>query len=246
MNPSMSTAGILVIGNEILSGKVQDENLPFLLPELRRCGVSVERVTVIPDVVEIIAHEVRVFANAYTYVLTTGGVGPTHDDVTMDGVARAFDCKLVTSPRMEALLRKALAGRSPNESQLKMCQTPEGAELIEDEDLRFPLVRVRNVYVFPGIPGLLRRKFESAKGEFKGRPFYLRQVFVKCMESDVAEPLRDTLEDFPDLMLGSYPRMGDEGYHTLLTLESREQEYVNRALDALLARIPPDYLIRVE
>jgi molybdenum cofactor synthesis domain-containing protein len=242
----MSTAGILIIGNEILSGKVQDENLPYLLPELRRCGVSVERVNLIPDVIEVIAEEVRAFAQDYTYVLTSGGVGPTHDDVTMDGVARAFGRKLVTHPRMEELLTRAMKGRSPNESLLKMCQTPEGAELIETEDLWLPLVRFQNVYIFPGIPRLLRQKFEGAKSEFKGRPFYLRQVFVSCAESDIAQPLCDLLEEFPELMLGSYPRMTDEGYHTLLTLESHEEDYVKRALDSLIGRIPPDRLIRVE
>lgn len=241
-----TTAGILIIGNEILSGKVRDENLPFLLPELRKLGVLVERVNVVPDVVEIIADEVRSFAKSYTYVLTTGGVGPTHDDVTMEGVARAFDCPLVMHGRMEEKLRRALKGQEPNASQLKMCQLPEGAKLIETEDLWFPLVSLRNVYIFPGIPRLLQKKFQEVRSEFQGSPFHLRQVFVSCMESDVAQPLHDLLAEFPELMLGSYPRVDASGYHTLLTLESREAAYVDRALEALLARIPPDYLIRVE
>ncbi|MFQ5512853.1 MAG: competence/damage-inducible protein A [Myxococcota bacterium] len=242
----MSTAGILIIGNEILSGKVPDENLPFLLPELRRLGVSVDRVNVIPDEIAVIADEVRWFAKTYDYVITTGGVGPTHDDVTMEGVARAFSCELVMHPRMEELLRHALKGQTPNESVLKMCLLPEGADLIETPDLWFPLVRHQNVYIFPGIPSLLRKKFVGARGEFKGRRFHLRQVFVRCMESDIAQPLRELLEEFPDLMLGSYPRLSGDEYHTLLTLESHEEAYVSRAVEALLARIPPAQLIRVE
>ncbi len=242
----MSTAGILIIGNEILSGKVQDENLPYLLPQLRKLGVSVERVHVLPDVVELIATEVRTFSKAFTYVITTGGVGPTHDDVTMEGVARATDSELVPHPRMDELLRKALKDKPPNASQLKMCMLPEGAQLIETADLWFPLIRVGNIYVFPGIPRLLQKKFEGARHHFKGDPFFLRQVFVSCMESDVAQALNEVLGEFPELMLGSYPRLDEQGYHTLLTLESRDQAYVNRAVDALLARIPKSDLLRVE
>ena len=242
----MSTAGILIIGNEILSGKVQDENLPFLLPELRKLGVSVERVNVVPDVIETIADEVRWLSKTFTYVLTTGGVGPTHDDVTMDGVARAFGCELVLHPRMKELLLGAMKGRTPNESHMKMCRLPDGAELIETEDLWFPLVKYQNIYIFPGIPSLLQKKFRGIRHEFQGLPFYLRQIYVSCMESDIAQPLVELLEEFPELMLGSYPRLTPEGYHTLLTLESREEEYVNRAVDSLVARIPASDQIRVE
>lgn len=242
----MSTAGILIIGNEILSGKVRDENLPYLLPELRKLGVSVERVHVIPDQIEIIAEAVRTFSKSFTYVITTGGVGPTHDDVTMDGVARAFECKLISDPRMEKMLRRVLKDQEPNESQLKMCRLPEGAKLIEGGDLWFPLVTYQNVYIFPGIPRLLSKKFEGIKSEFRGRPFYLRQIFVSCMESEVAQPLHDLLREFPELMLGSYPRVEDDRYYTLVTLESREQDYVNRAVEVLLGRIPAEHLIRVE
>jgi len=242
----MSTAGILIIGNEILSGKVQDENLPYLLPQLRQLGVSVERVHILPDVVELIADEVRTFSKAFTYVLTTGGVGPTHDDVTMEGVASAVGCALVPHPRMEELLRTALKGKPTNASQLKMCMLPEGAQLIETADLWFPLVRVGNVYIFPGIPRLLQKKFEGARDHFKGEPIFLRQIFVSCMETDVAQALNEVLVEFPELMLGSYPRLDQQGYHTLLTLESRDQAYVNRAVDALLARIPKTELLRVE
>ena len=242
----MSTAGILIIGNEILSGKVQDENLPYLLPELRELGVSVERVHVLPDVVDLIATEIRSFSKAFSYVLTTGGVGPTHDDVTMEGVAQALSCGLVPHPKMEGMLRKALKGKPANASLLKMCMVPEGAQLIESEDLWFPLVTIENVYIFPGIPQLLRKKFENARHFFKGTPFYLRQVFVSCMESDIAQELHEILDEFPELMLGSYPKLSDSGYHTLLTLESRDESYVKRAVEVLLARLDPSQLIRVE
>lgn len=242
----MSTAGLLIIGNEILSGKIQDENSPFLLQELRAQGVDVMRLYTIPDEVDVIAADVRQFADAYEFVLTTGGVGPTHDDVTMEGVAQAFSRKLVENPRMAQMLRQAMRGREPNTSQLKMCMLPEGAKLLETPDLWFPLVQVENVYVFPGIPRLLKTKFDSMRDVFVGEPFFLRRIFMGCIESDIAQQLHDLLDDFPELRLGSYPKIGDEDYRTLLTLESRDRAYVDRAVTALVALIPAEDVVRVE
>lgn len=242
----MSTAGILIIGNEILSGKVQDENAPYLLRELRVQGVDVLRVLTIPDEVDLIASEVRALSGLFDYVLTSGGVGPTHDDVTMEGVAKGLGRRLLRDERMRALLENALRGRETNESHLKMTELPEGSELIETPDLWFPLVQVENVFVFPGIPGLLRAKFEGSRERFEGSPVFLRHVYVTSMETDVALDLQHLLDAFPELMLGSYPQVGQDGYRTLLTLESRDESYLNRAVDALLARIPEDYVLRVE
>lgn len=242
----MSTAGILIIGNEILSGKIQDENAPYLLRELRAQGVDVERVYTIPDEIDVIAADVASFSRDYTYVLTSGGVGPTHDDVTMDGVAKAFDRPLVQNERMTEMLRSALRGTEPNASQVKMCMLPEGAKLIETPDLWFPLVQVENVYVFPGIPRLLQAKFHASRGTFAGTPLVLRRVFMGCFESDIAQALHDLLEEFPELRLGSYPRVGNEDYRTLLTLESRDRDYVDRAVSSLVGRIPAADLVRVE
>jgi FAD synthetase len=246
----MSTAGILIIGNEILSGKVQDENTPYFLRELRTLGVDVRAVHVVPDEIELIADEVARFSQSYDYVLTSGGVGPTHDDLTMDGVARAFGVDLVVHDEMAGQLRQALRGAEPNTSQLKMCMLPRGAGLISTPDLWFPLVHVRNVYIFPGIPRLLQAKFESARACFKGQPFFLRRVYVRCMESDIAQDLHDLLADFPELLLGSYPRTtargSDDDYLTMLTLESRDEQYMLRAVDSLVARIPVGSLLRVD
>jgi FAD synthetase len=242
----VSTAGILIIGNEILTAKVQDENTPYLLQGLRARGIDVPRVHVIPDVIEEIADEVRTFSARFDYVLTAGGVGPTHDDVTMEGVARAFGEKLTCHPQMELLLRGAIKGAEPNQSQIKMCLLPESAELIETPDLWFPLVQVHNVYVFPGIPRLLRLKFDAIADRFAGPPVFLRRVYVSLMETDLAHWLNELLEEFPALGLGSYPQSTPDGYRTLLTLESRDTDYVERALQALVARIPPASLTRVE
>ena len=241
----MPTAGILVIGNEILSGKVVDTNSPYLCRELRSLGVDVERIVTIPDVIDTIAEHVKWMHQSYDLVFTSGGIGPTHDDLTIDGVAAAFGRPLEHSESIAGRIERA-TGQKPNESQLKMALVPAGAVLIDAGDLWFPLVVVENVYVFPGIPELLRKKFESARERFRGIPFVLKRVYVTRMESEIAQHLNDLLRDFPELHLGSYPRIGEESFRVVLTLESRDAGYVQRALDSLLGRLPEGAVRRVE
>lgn len=241
----MPTAGILIIGNEILSGKVVDSNSPYLCRELRGLGVDVERVMVIPDVIDVIGQEVRAMSERYDYVLTSGGVGPTHDDVTMDGIAEAFQVKLEHSASISLRIERA-QGRPPNESQLKMAQIPQGAKLIDSGDLWFPLVVLHNVHIFPGIPELLRKKFESIRHQLQGVPFLLKRVFVRSRESDIADELNQLLLEYPELILGSYPKVGVEEFRVQVTLESRDAGYLQRALDSLLARISADAIHKVE
>ena len=199
----------------VLSGKVVDTNSPFLAKELRELGVDLERIVVIPDVVETIAREVRAMSEAYDHVFTSGGVGPTHDDLTMDGVAAAFGIPLAVNEIMAKRIERA-QGRPPNESQLKMAMIPEGSSLVDAGDLWFPVVIVENVYVFPGVPELLRKKFDSIRDRFRGEPFLLKNVYVKRRESDIAAELNDLLREFPELLLGSYPKIGEEGFHQVL------------------------------
>jgi FAD synthetase len=241
----MPTAAIVVIGNEILSGKVVDTNSPYLCRELRALGVEVERISVIPDDIGVIAREVRAMSDAFDLVFTSGGVGPTHDDLTMDGVARAFERKLALNESIAARIEQA-QGRRPNESQLKMASIPAGATLLDAGDLWFPVIVVENVYIFPGIPELLRKKFESIRQRFRGVPFMLKRVYVRQRESDIAPSLNGLLLEFPELLLGSYPRVGEREFHVLLTLESRDAGYLQRALDSLLARLPAGAVHRVE
>lgn len=241
----MASAGILVIGNEILSGKVVDTNSPYLCRELRALGVDVGRIVTIPDAVEIIAAEVRGMSAAYDFTFTSGGVGPTHDDLTLDGVAAAFERPLELVPRVAERIARA-QGRPPNESQLKMARMPAGAVLLDAGDLWFPVVVVENVYVFPGIPELLRKKFEAIRERFRGVPFLLKRVYVRRRESDIAAALNGLLAAFPELLLGSYPRIGEEAFQVMVTLESRDPGYLKRALDELLTELPADAIHKVE
>jgi molybdenum cofactor synthesis domain-containing protein len=241
----MATAGILVIGNEILSGKVADTNSPYLCRELRALGVDVERIVTIPDAADVIAEYVKAMSQTYDYVLTSGGIGPTHDDLTVDGVAAAFGLPLERNAGIEDRIRRT-TGKDLNQSQIKMARVPVSASLIDSGDLWFPLIVVENVYIFPGIPELLRKKFESIRDRFRGVPFVLKRVYVTLMESQIADDLSALLREFPDLLLGSYPRIQEESFRVLLTLESRDAGYVQRALDSLLMRLPAAAIHKVE
>jgi molybdenum cofactor synthesis domain-containing protein len=241
----MPTAGILIIGNEILSGKVVDENSPYFCRELRSLGVDVERILTIPDEVQVIASELKPLSDAYDFVFTSGGIGPTHDDLTIEGVAAAFGVSVEHSDSIEDRIRRA-TGQEPSETLLRMARVPAGAQLLDSGDLWFPLVVVKNVYIFPGVPELLRKKFESSRERFRGVPFVLKKVFVRQRESDIAPILNELLQQFPELLLGSYPRIGQESFHVMLTLESRDPGYVQDALDTLIAKLPESAIHKVE
>jgi molybdenum cofactor synthesis domain-containing protein len=241
----MPSAGLVVIGNEILSGKVVDTNSPFLAGQLRELGVDLERIVVIPDVIETIAAEVRRFSEAYDHVFTSGGIGPTHDDVTMEAVALAFGCRLALDERLCERIERAQKG-SLNEAMKKMAMLPEGASVIDAGDLWFPVVAVENVHVFPGIPQLFEKKFHSIRDRFAGVPIQLTRIYVTRHESEIAENLHDLLGEFPELMLGSYPRIGEPDYRVMLTLESRDGDYLERAKRSLCESLPDEVIHRIE
>jgi molybdenum cofactor synthesis domain-containing protein len=245
MLPAMPSAGILIIGNEILSGKVTDENSPYFCRELRALGVDVERILTIPDELDQIASEVKAMSDAHDFVFTSGGIGPTHDDLTIEGVAAGFGVAVEHSESIEERIRRATRS-DPSETLLRMARVPAGAQLLDTGDLWFPLVVMENVYIFPGVPELLRKKFEDARERFRGVPFVLKKVFVKARESDIAPMLNELLQEYPALMLGSYPRIGQESFQVLLTLESRDAGYVQKALDTLLEKLPDASIHRVE
>ena len=239
------TAGILIIGNEVLSGKVADENSPYLARELRALGVEVQRITTIPDDAAVIAEEVRVFSGRYDLVFTTGGIGPTHDDVTIAAVATAFGRDVVRHPKLEGVLRRHY-GEGITTAQLRMAEIPEGGELAGEGDMAFPVVTFRNVYIFPGIPEAVRRKFERIRERFREQPYVLRRVFLRCDEGEIAEDLTQVLSRFGGLQLGSYPILHAPDHNVVLTLESKSAEEVEQALRLLLDRLPAQAVVRVE
>ena len=238
-------AAIIVIGNEILSGKVVDTNAPFLTRELRAIGVTLKRILTIPDEVDEIAEAVKEFRPRYDVVFTSGGVGPTHDDVTMEGIAKGLGRRLVRHPAIEGRLREFYK-EHVNDARLKMSEVPEGAELLVDGRLGFPTVKCENFYILPGIPELFEQKFEALRERFTATPYTLRVVYTREGEGSIAEHLNATLAAFPDLLLGSYPKLSHPEYTVKLTLESKDPEYVNRALAHLLQLLPAEAIVRTE
>src|SRR5262245_61436309 len=239
------SAGVIVIGNEILSGKVTDTNAPFLTRELRALGVDLKRILTIPDDLDDIAAAVREFGPRYDVVFTSGGVGPTHDDVTMEGIARGLGRRVIRHPIIEARLREFYKDHV-NDARLKMAEVPEGAELLVDGRLGFPTVKCENFYILPGIPELFEQKFETLKDRFDATPYTLRVIYTRDGEGSIAEHLDNTLSEFPALLLGSYPKIGHPEYAVKLTLESKDPEYVERALGHLLRLLPAEAVVRTE
>lgn len=239
------TAGIVIIGNEVLSGKTQDTNSHFLCQELRALGVEVRRVSVIPDEIELIGREVASFSRAFDFVFTTGGVGPTHDDVTMAGVAHGFGVKVIRHPELERRLRQR-HGAAINAARLRMAEVPEGAELLGESSLYSPVVKLRNVYIFPGIPKILYERFSAIKENFRDAPFHLKVVYLKEGEGTIAAILNELLARYPELLLGSYPVIDNPEYKVKVTLESKDPEYLHRAFAQFLGAIPKGAIHRVE
>ncbi|RJQ49618.1 MAG: competence/damage-inducible protein A [Nitrospiraceae bacterium] len=242
---ALKTAGIIIIGNEILSGKVRDVNSYFLACELRMLGVDVRRISVIPDEPELIGKEAVEFSRAYDYVFTSGGVGPTHDDVTMSGIAKGFGVRLVVHTEIEKFLSVRYQDVM-NPSVLKMAEVPEGAGIIFNDSMRFPVVLFHNIYIFPGIPEYLTAKFTVIRERFRTATFFLKRVFLNAHESEFAAILNLVVENNPDVQFGSYPVKGDQGFRVIVTAESKSETSLITALDDLLSKLPTAMLVRIE
>jgi len=239
------TAAIVVIGNEILTGKSEDKNASFLIGEMYKLGVALRRIVIIPDDVDVIANAVRECAEGFDYVFTSGGVGPTHDDVTIEGVARAFGREVVRHPELEAMLR-GYFGEGIDAARLRMADAPESSELIRGVDMRWPVLAVDNVFVLPGVPELFRKKFEAIRERFRATPFYTQVIYTREDEFDIAPRLDAVAADHPDVDIGSYPTFTRDDYRVKITLESKEQAAVESARDQLLALLDAASLARIE
>lgn len=244
MNVPIKTAGILIIGDEILSGKVHDSNSYYLATELRQLGVSLKRILVIPDDPEVIGNEAAAFSEHYDFVFTSGGVGPTHDDVTMEGIARGFSARLIRHPQLEDYFRSKYRERL-NEALLKMAEVPEGSEIIDLGNMSFPLVLYRNIFIFPGIPEYLRNKFSGIRERFRSPAFHLRRLFLNADESDIAAVLNTIVAESREVAFGSYPILGNPEYRIIVTAESKSDDALARAMEKLLKGIPAEIVVRI-
>jgi molybdopterin-biosynthesis enzyme MoeA-like protein len=200
---------------------------------------------VVPDELDAIAEEVRYCAQRYEIVITSGGVGPTHDDITIAGVAAALGRAVVIHPQLEALITEHFTGR-PNKAGLKMAEVPEGALLNEGGPMIFPTVQVENIYMLPGIPQLFEGKLLALIPKFATDPYFMHAIYTSAGEGKIASLLDACLERFPKLMLGSYPKIGNAEYRVKVTLESKDRDYLEDAFRYLLELLPADVIIKKE
>ena len=229
----LPTACLIIIGNEILSGKTQDANLQFLAEELGKLGVQLAEARVIADIEAMIIETVNELRRKYTYVFTTGGIGPTHDDITALSIARAFGRELVLDePTVAGMKSRNI---ELNEARLKMAHVPEGATLIENPGSFAPGFKVENVYVLAGIPSVARAMFSTLIDELNaGAAIHSANVDVYLKEGDIAKPLEAIAVEYADLDVGSYPFFRDGRFGANLVVRGTDEARVEAAMHAIV------------
>lgn len=231
----MSTAAALIIGDEILTGKIRDENTHTLSKFLFEQGVDLNRVVTIPDDIPTIVEEVRSLSAKHDYVFTSGGIGPTHDDKTYEAVANAFDRPLKLHPealgKLETHMRAYYPELQMTQARKRMAYLPEPCEIIWTPNMWVPFVVVENVYVLPGIPMLFTTMLHGARDRFQGTPKHRIQIYTLLGEGDIADALLQTQQRYQDVAIGSYPRTADVKYQVMVSLEGRDRIHVERAAE---------------
>ena len=238
--PAAPTASILLIGNEILSGRTQDANLNHIARQLTVLGIRLKEVRVVSDEEAAIVEALNALRARYTYVFTTGGIGPTHDDITAECVSKAFGRRHVIHPEAHRMLAAYYAetGREFNAARLRMAHAPEGAELLVNKVSRAPGFCIENVYVMAGIPAVMRAMFEAAVPTLKTGPAVRSRAIATFLpEGEIAKGLGELQARHAALEIGSYPFVRDNKVGTTLVLRGTDQPAIDKAADELTALI---------
>lgn len=234
------TAALIIIGNEILSGRTQDKNLAHIAKTLNEVGVRLYEVRVVPDVEAEVVEAVNTLRKKHDYVFTTGGIGPTHDDITAECVAKAFGRKLIRHPeayrRLDAHYR--YSGRELNEARLRMANTPEGADLIDNPISTAPGFRVENVFVMAGVPSIMQAMLDGVKGSLVGGARVLsRTILCNLGEGTVADGLGVLQKTYSDLEIGSYPQYARGEFRVSLVVRGTDPVRVEECAGLIVALI---------
>lgn len=230
--PDEVTAGLVVIGDEILSGRTKDVNIGAVADFCTDLGIELREVRVVSDETDDIVAAVNALRERYTYVFTTGGIGPTHDDITADAIAKAFGVALPINAEARAMLeaRWAQTGTEVNEARLRMARIPEGAELIVNSVSAAPGFRIGNVHVMAGVPVIMRAMLEALAPTLKGgRKVMSIAIRAAVGEGSLGGPLAQLQEQYPDVRMGSYPQMGNGRVMTELVLRSPDTARLEEA-----------------
>jgi molybdenum cofactor synthesis domain-containing protein len=239
------TAGIVVIGNEVLSGKVEEANARYMIRELRALGVELKRVVVIRDELPEIAREVGAMAASFDHVITSGGVGSTHDDVTIPAVAKAFGVAIRRDEDLAKRIRDHFGART-TEGHLRMADLPTGGLLLANDKVHWPVLAMENVYVLPGVPEIFARKLEVVRERLgESAPYLSAAIYTRCDEGTIAELLA-RIETDHRVLVGSYPRFDESDHSLKLTFDGTDAEAIDAALDACLAALDPGLVVRIE
>jgi len=233
-SPETVTAALLVIGEEILSGRTRDENIGYVASYLTRVGIALREVRVVADVEAEIIAALNELRRRFTYVFTTGGIGPTHDDVTTDAIAKAFEVGVSVRDDAVAAMRLQYAEEDLTPARLRMARIPEGAELIHNAVSRAPGYRLENVIVMAGVPRVMQVMLDEVMPRLtKGRPMLARAVRVDAPEGDVALPLAGLQAAHPEVQMGSYPFFEHRRFGTYVVLRTTDEGRLDTALRAL-------------
>ena len=223
------TSAILIIGNEILSGRTVDKNTSFIAKWLGDLGISVEEVKIIPDKEDVIISSLNELRKKYQYVFTTGGIGPTHDDITSESVAKAFGKKYEYNQEAYVILEKYYANSDFNEGRKKMARMPEGATLIYNEQGSAPAFFLENVFVLPGIPSYVELMLPQLKEVLiSGKKIISVSCDAKVRESSIAVELSNIQDKYSDIDIGSYPYSKEGGFGTVLVMRSVDEDRANK------------------
>lgn len=237
-SPASVTAAILVIGDEILSGRTKDKNIGYIAEYLTNIGIELRQVRIVPDIEEEIVAALNALRSRYTYVFTTGGIGPTHDDITADSVAAAFGVSIDHDPRAIAMLAERFPPDQLNEARLRMARIPAGADLIANSVSKAPGFNIGNVYVMAGVPSIMQAMLDVVAPTLKtGVKILSDTVRAGLREGDIGTALAEVAKAHPDVSIGSYPFFSETGPDTNVVVRSRDPDALATAMEAVKAMI---------
>ncbi len=239
--PDIVTAAILVIGDEILSGRTKDKNIGHIAEYLTALGIDLKEVRVVPDEEDEIIEALNALRARYTYVFTTGGIGPTHDDITADSVAKAFGVPIDVDPRVVEIMQRRFQGMELNEARLRMARIPQGAELVTNTVSGAPGFWIGNVIVMAGVPSIMQAMLDTVTPKLAtGVRMQSETVVAHAREGDIGTELGAVAKANPEVMIGSYPFFDGTGPNTNLVLRARDPSKLSAAkaaVEAMLADV---------
>lgn len=228
------TASIVIIGNEILSGRTQDTNINYIAKGLDKLGIVLAEVRVIPDIEQKIIDTVNFLRKEYDYVFTTGGIGPTHDDITSASIAKAFGVSITQNPEALKKMQEYYKSTNLNEGRTRMTMTPEGSELIDNPISVAPGFKKENVFVMAGIPNVMQAMFDNARQHLKeGDPIISKEITIYKAESKIAGDLSAAQNAYPDVEIGSYPFVRDNRLGVTIVLRSTNKDLIEEVFEQL-------------